>query len=70
MLNKYIFVNNEPIVVSQNTSGTWLCKELSANDTDELEKKIGKVIEVLNKYNSGETKLSKFLKKDQELKEP
>lgn len=51
MLDKYIKVNEKQIVCGQTSSGVWYCKELPANDTKELDKLIGEVNSILNKYN-------------------
>lgn len=52
MFEKYIMIKDTKIIVGQNAStGAWYCKELPANDVEELNTKIGKVITVLNRYN-------------------
>ena len=52
MFEKYIVIRDSKIIVGQNaSSGAWYCKELPANDPDELERLIADVNSVLNKYN-------------------
>lgn len=51
MLDKYIKIEEKTIEVGQNSRGLWYCKNLPAKSTVELDILIGKVNEILNKYN-------------------
>ena len=51
MFERYITVDNKTIIVGQNNSGTWLCKELPCRSVAELDDFIPKVNEILNRYN-------------------
>jgi len=51
MFEKYIMINEAKIICGQTSGGTWYCKELPANDTNEVDALIGKINAILNKYN-------------------
>ena len=52
MFERYIIMNESHILVGQNNQGMWYCKELPAKDTSDLERLIGEVNRILNKYNT------------------
>jgi len=52
MFEKYIMIKDTKIVCGQNAGGTWYCKELPAENTQELDLLIGDVNGILNKYNA------------------
>ena len=51
MFERYIVINESRILAGQNSSGIWYCKELPAQTVTELDRLIGEVNSVLNKYN-------------------
>jgi hypothetical protein len=51
MFEKYIMINEAKIICGQTSNGTWYCKELPANNTEEVDTLIGKINIILNKYN-------------------
>ena len=60
MLDKYIQIKDNKIVVGQNSNtGAWYCKELPFKDETDLDIKIGKINKVLNKYNKQNNKKEK-----------
>lgn len=57
MFEKYIMIKDNKIVVGQNaTTGAWYCKELPAENTQELDTLINDICGILNKYNKKEKK--------------
>ena len=50
-ITKYIQIRDRQIVCGQNSSGMWYCKDLPVETTEELEKQIGEINRILNKYN-------------------
>ena len=51
LFERYIQIDNKTILVGQNNSGTWLCKELPCKTIDEIDESIPKINEILNRYN-------------------
>lgn len=71
MLDKYIRINDRPIVVGQSSSGIWYTKELVANTTVEADKLIGEMNTICNKYNKETIEKKKkleFTKKEKKTK--
>lgn len=60
MLDKYIMIKENKILCGQSSNGMWYCKELPADTEDELDKRIGKVNMILNKYNHDKVKKDKM----------
>ena len=54
MLDKYIKISESRMVCGQTSSGVWYCKELPAETTKQLDKLIGEVNNIMNKYNKKE----------------
>jgi len=55
MLDKYIKINEKLIVSGQDgKTGMWYCKELPADTTKEMDKLIGELNKIYNKYNKKE----------------
>ena len=52
MLDKYITIKDKTIIAKQTSSGRWICDQLPAETTKELEILIGEVNCILNKYNT------------------
>jgi len=53
MFEKYIMIKDTKIICGQNaSSGSWYCKELPAENTQELNLLINEVNTILNKYNT------------------
>lgn len=53
MLDKYIKIGERTtIVVGQNNSGVWYCKELPAKDVVELGVLMSAISKLLNEHNS------------------
>ena len=71
VLDKYIRINDRPIVVGQSSSGIWYTKELVANTTAEADKLIGEMNNICNKYNKDTIQKNQkieFKKKEKKLK--
>ena len=51
MLDKYLVFKDKTIIAKQTSSGRWICDQLPAETTKELERLIGEVNRILNKYN-------------------
>ena len=51
MLDKYITINDRPIVVGQSSNGFWYTKELVADTTKEADGLMGEMNKICNKYN-------------------
>lgn len=71
VLDKYIRINDRPIVVGQSSSGIWYTKELVANTTAEADKLIGEMNNICNKYNKDTIEKNQkieFKKKEKKLK--
>ena len=64
MLDKYIKIEVEKFRCKQNSDGTWICSDLKANTVKELDKLIGDVNGVLNKYNKDLVKKETKYKKE------
>ena len=55
MFEKYLVIKENKILCGQNaTTGTWYCKELPADSTQELDNLINDINKILNKYNKKE----------------
>ena len=53
MLDKFINIRDKLIICGQNTTtGAWICKEVSADTTQELKVLIGEINVILNEYNT------------------
>jgi len=71
VLDKYIRINDRPIVVGQSSSGIWYTKELVANTTAEADKLIGEMNNICNRYNKDTIEKNKkieFKKKEKKQK--
>ena len=51
MLDKYITIKDKTIIAKQTSSGRWICDQLPAETTKELERLIGEVNGILNRFN-------------------
>ena len=51
MFDKYLVFKDKTIIAKQTSSGRWICDQLPAETTKELETLIGEVNRILNKYN-------------------
>lgn len=60
-ITKYINVNEKQIILGQNNSGIWYCKELPCKNLDEVKDNINKINEALNEAN---------IKEEEEKKTP
>lgn len=54
MFEKYFVINEAKIICGQTSQGTWYCKELPANTTQEADVLINRMNTILNKYNKAQ----------------
>ena len=54
MLDKYIKINEKVIESKQTSSGIWYCSNVTAETPKEMDKLIGELNRIYNKYNKKE----------------
>jgi transcription initiation factor IIF auxiliary subunit len=64
MFEKYIIIKDKNILAGQTSNGVWYCKELPAENTQELDLMINEVNTILNKYNNPKQNVNDLKKKD------
>ena len=52
LFDQYIQIKDRQIIAGQTSGGIWYCKELPADNPEELKKLIGEVNKILNNYNT------------------
>ena len=56
MLDKYIKIEEKLIESKQTAAGVWYCASVKAETVEEIDKLIGKLNIIYNKYNSKQDK--------------
>ena len=51
MFEKYIMIKDTKIHVKQRSDGIWLCQDLPADNVADVDRLIGELNIILNKYN-------------------
>jgi len=64
MLDKYIKINEKTIESKQTSNGTWYCSSVTAETTKEMDKLIGELNKIYNRYNKKEKNTPTPLKKE------